>query len=82
LKNAIKRNLPWPVALHSYRIDHWAIFIKLSRNCGSALDQTSSDSRSTGVLRFGVFHACTIFINSGLFGRVVVWPAVLCGVSL
>jgi hypothetical protein len=38
--------------------DRSALFIKLSRNCGSALEQTSSDSRSTGVLRFGVFHAC------------------------
>ncbi|MNQ46868.1 hypothetical protein D3C85_606950 [compost metagenome] len=35
--------------------DRPALFIKLSWNCGSALEQTSSDSRSTGVLRFGVF---------------------------
>ncbi|MCG6573509.1 hypothetical protein EGM97_02170 [Pseudomonas sp. AF32] len=34
--------------------NHSAIFIKLSRNCGSALERISSDSRSTGVLRFGV----------------------------
>jgi hypothetical protein len=62
--------------------DRSALFIKLSRNCGSALEQTSSDSRSTGVLRFGVFHACTIFIHSGLSDRCVVQFPVFGGVSL
>jgi hypothetical protein len=52
--------------------DHSAIFIKLSRNCGSALEQTSSDSRSTGVLRFGVFHACFLFIGGHFTGRFIV----------
>jgi hypothetical protein len=70
------------VALHSYRIDHWAAFTKLSCICGSTLEQTSSDSRSTGVLRFGVFHACTIFIDSGLFGLVVVEFSFFFGVPL
>jgi hypothetical protein len=56
--------------------------MKLSCNCGSALEQTSSDSRSTGVLRFGVFHVCTIFIDSGFFSRVVVEFSIVFGVSL
>ncbi|MBO0491717.1 hypothetical protein J1G37_01305 [Pseudomonas sp. Marseille-Q1929] len=57
--------------------DRWALFIKLSWNCGSALEQTSSDSRSTGVLRFGVFHARVAFT-----GRSIVRPAVFCGFSM
>jgi hypothetical protein len=56
--------------------------MKLSCNCGSALAQTSSDSRSTGVLRFGVFHVCTILIGSGLLDRVVVEFSLFFGVSL
>jgi hypothetical protein len=52
--------------------DRSALFIKLSRNCGSALEQTSSDSRSTGVLRFGVFHAYVFFIKGRFSGRIVV----------
>jgi hypothetical protein len=51
--------------------DRSAIFIKLSRNCGSAIDQTSSDSRSTGVLRFGVFHACFVFIGGHSSDRII-----------
>src|SRR4051812_36701847 len=48
------------MVVHGYclprRNDRSALFIKLSWKCGSALEQTSSDSRLTGVLRFGVFH--------------------------
>ena len=35
--------------------DRSALFIKLSCNCGSALERTSSDSRSTGDLHSGVW---------------------------
>jgi hypothetical protein len=39
--------------------DRSAFFIKLSRKCGSAPEQISSDSRSTGVLHSGV--SCGLF---------------------
>ena len=39
----------------SYPKDRWARFIKLSLNCGSAIEQFSSDSRSTGDLHSGVY---------------------------
>jgi hypothetical protein len=47
--------------------DRSAPFIKLSRNCGSALEQTSSDSRSTGVLRFGVFSWVLVSFQKSFF---------------
>ncbi len=57
--------------------DRSAPFIKLSRNCGSALGKTSSDSRLTGDLFFGVFHA-----GFNFSGRASVRLAVFCGRSL
>jgi hypothetical protein len=74
---AIKEAGPGLEVIDKYADDRWAPFIKLSLNCGSALVQTSSDSRSTGVLRFGVFHARVVF-----HGRSVIRPAVLCGFSM
>jgi hypothetical protein len=74
------------MAVHSYRValtcpdDRPALFIKLSSNCGSALEQTSSDSRSTGVLRFGV-SSCVLCFFKSFYGRAV-GPAVMGGVSL
>jgi len=47
---------------------HSAIFIKLSRNCGSAVEQITSNSRLNGVLRFGVFMRVVIFLAALLFG--------------
>ena len=62
--------------------DRSAGFIKLSCNCGSAPQRSSSDSRSTGVLRFGVFHAGTIFFHCHLAGRAIARPVVFCCLAL
>ena len=82
------------MAVHSYRTlpmacgypqapdDRSALFIKLSRNCGSALVQTSSDSRSTGVLCFGVFDDEGMVFDRGCSGRDFFRRPGVCGVAM
>lgn len=61
--------------------DHSAPFIKLSHNCGSALAQTSSDSRLNGVLRSGVFMRLFILLAALLCGLPAV-AAARCSVDV
>ena len=62
--------------------DHSALFIKLSRNCGSALCKTSSNSLPTGDLFFGVFFMRVFLFLAALLCGLPSFAASRCDVNV